>query len=185
PGESSVVPVDMPLFQWKGLTFNNKQVVFPTPSACINQFENVLRSYNLDIEANWRRLLPKQLAIGTNACLKLYLKDHEKASWEQVKKAIKEKYRVSDTTLKNRAVNKLLGIYMKSRETIDQFTDRFLILKQRSGIVDEHTLSHCYIKAMKKEVSKDVKLFISMSNNAKKHTLDYAIQKVKAKFETL
>ncbi|KAI8978489.1 hypothetical protein BDB01DRAFT_837412 [Pilobolus umbonatus] len=100
PWESSIVPVDMLLFQWKGLTFNNKQVVFPAPTACINQFENVLRSYNLDIEANWQRLLPKQLAIGTKAWLKLYQKNHDKATWEEVRNAIKEKYGVSDTTLK-------------------------------------------------------------------------------------
>ncbi|KAI7899975.1 uncharacterized protein BX663DRAFT_413217, partial [Cokeromyces recurvatus] len=57
-----ITPVDLPFFQWKGYVRDSSKPIFPTVDICLQNFEKVLRTYSLDLDKNWFRLMPMCLS---------------------------------------------------------------------------------------------------------------------------
>ncbi|OBZ84416.1 hypothetical protein A0J61_07534 [Choanephora cucurbitarum] len=55
--QTGYVPTNLPYFQWKGYVVDRNHSIYSTPDECVREFENILNSYSLSVEGNWRRSL--------------------------------------------------------------------------------------------------------------------------------
>ncbi|KAL9536918.1 hypothetical protein MBANPS3_012253 [Mucor bainieri] len=60
--ETTLVPAETPLFQWRGHVFNKHKPNFKSVEDCLDQFERVLFSHSMSLEDNWRRIVPARLS---------------------------------------------------------------------------------------------------------------------------
>ncbi|CDH61212.1 predicted protein [Lichtheimia corymbifera JMRC:FSU:9682] len=55
-----VVPQVLPVLQWTNNVYDKSKLVFGSVEECLNRFEDVVVSYNQDMDEAWGRLLPRR-----------------------------------------------------------------------------------------------------------------------------
>ncbi|CAM0138732.1 unnamed protein product, partial [Umbelopsis sp. WA50703] len=134
---SNVVPRNLPLFQWENQVSVPGAPVFVDINTCIMNFTDVMRSHNLDLDANYLRVLPPLLA-GTirlwfqdflTQFRELYQKD---PSWLQFSTTMQERYGLNVQEERNRCARELNAIIMDEGESLESFIDRFNNLRRRA-----------------------------------------------------
>ncbi|KAL9536370.1 hypothetical protein MBANPS3_012695, partial [Mucor bainieri] len=89
----TVVPVGLPLFQWKGQVKDEKREVFADIEECLGRFEDVLRQHTLDFNLHWYRLLPPCLPSELREWLTEYIKISEgPVAWSTLRTAVTARY---------------------------------------------------------------------------------------------
>ncbi|EIE84133.1 hypothetical protein G6F46_013303 [Rhizopus delemar] len=59
--QPTVVPQNLPLFQYTGNVENSALPVYKDIVECISHFEDILFAYRLDVQVHWQRLIPFSL----------------------------------------------------------------------------------------------------------------------------
>jgi hypothetical protein len=89
-GATKDVPIELPYFQWKDHIFRKCTTIFASPDACLKHFENVLLSHVINLEADWKRLIPSKLSTW----FEKLLFDKPTINWSEFKIQLNEKYGV-------------------------------------------------------------------------------------------
>lgn len=135
--QSNVVPPNLPLFQWEGHCFNSKAPIFVDVTACLQKFEDVMFSHNLDYDTNFKRLVPACLSTSQRTWYEQYLASLGETrltsvTWVMFKLAITDHYGLTVDEDRSSAAVALIDIEMAKNESIDSFIDRFNNLRRRA-----------------------------------------------------
>ncbi|KAG2215661.1 hypothetical protein INT45_002764, partial [Circinella minor] len=77
----TIVPTDLPLLQWTGNVYDGSKSVFSSIHECLDRFEDIIESYNQDIDTNWCYLLPRMLSPEQRSWFIDHLKPHAALNW--------------------------------------------------------------------------------------------------------
>ncbi|KAG2189534.1 hypothetical protein INT46_009679, partial [Mucor plumbeus] len=184
-GESSLVPSDTPFMQWKGHKFNTKKFIFQSMDACLTQFEDVLESRSIDVEANWKRIIKPKMSTGMADWTRKLIEQYPSISWGQFKLKLKAKYSVSEAEEKKAALNKLKNLKLEKCDNLEEYIDKFINLKDLAGIKEDTSLTDYLLKGLEMDLYSPVSLNISQSRHKEKDTLDYAISQLRSVYDLL
>ncbi|KAL9558991.1 hypothetical protein MBANPS3_000646 [Mucor bainieri] len=121
----TVVPVGLPLFQWKGQVKDEKHEVFADIEECLGRFEDVLRQHTLDFNLHWYRLLPPCLPSELREWLTKYIKVYEgSVAWSTLRTAITARYGVPKEQLQFERIREFLKCKKTASESIDDLEDQ-------------------------------------------------------------
>ena len=184
-GESSLVPSDTPFLQWKGHKFNTKKFIFQSIDACLTQFEDVLESRSISVEANWKRIIKPKMSTGMASWTRELIERYPSISWGQFKSKLKAKYSPSEAEEKKAALNKLKNLKLEKCESLEVYIDKFTTLKDLAGVTENTSLTDYLLKGLDVDLYSPVSLNISQSRDKEKDTLDYAISQLRSVYDLL
>ena len=184
-GESSLVPSDTPFMQWKGHKFNTKKFIFQSIDACLTQFEDVLESRSISVEANWKRIIKPKMSTGMASWTRELIEKYPHISWGQFKSKLKAKYSPSEAEEKKAALNKLKNLKLEKCESLEIYIDKFTTLKDLAGVTENTSLTDYLLKGLDVDLYSPVSLNISQSRDKEKDTLDYAISQLRSVYDLL
>ncbi|KAL4209287.1 hypothetical protein CU097_007728 [Rhizopus azygosporus] len=123
-------PKEVPYFQWVG--------------ACLDNFEDVIFCYQLDINTNWYHLMITHIDPDQHLLLRQFLESSGKptsaVTWDEFKSALFQNYGLTFQYHKIKANEELHSLHFKEhKETIEQFLDRFHALRIRLDAADTGT----------------------------------------------
>ncbi|CEP12809.1 hypothetical protein [Parasitella parasitica] len=183
--ETTLVPGETPLFQWKGHVFNKNKPIFRTVEDCLDQFERVLFAHQLSLEDNWRRLVPARLSTSMARWYAQYLSHSQFESWSRFRLEVSNKYGKSQHNIKEEAREKLEHLLYDKSKSFESFIENFQELKSQAEITDEDCLVRYLFKALPRELTRATKFYLNNNTDKGKITADFAIEKVVATFEAL
>ena len=105
--ESSLVPSDTSFMQWKVHKFNIKKIIFQSIDACLTQFEDVLESREISVEANWKGTIKCKMPTCMASRICGLIEKYRNISWDQFKSKLMVKYSPSEVEEKKAPLNKL------------------------------------------------------------------------------
>ena len=166
-----IVPSQIPFFQWSGNVYDGTRTVYSTLKTVLNKFEDVLLTYQLNLDDHWRRLLPLGLSTEIRAWLSDFTTEQPNANWNSFKDAIIAQYGVTQDAEQEAAASELLALNMSQHQSIESFIDRFQDIKRRSGITDPSILCPRFITALPTSLSDPVTVALATSPRAIKRNL--------------
>ena len=175
--ENAIVPSSLPLIQWRGGPIQNENaIIFENVNAALCKFVAIIQSYGLNVNWHFKRLLPTCLNVRMNAWLSEYIKCHQNACWEDVKNAMIEKYGVLNDKMQQTATNKLINVKMYQSEDIDEFIDRFNVLRSEARVFEEHMLCQFYLSALPPRLSQQLSMFNATASEKKRNKIKYLME---------
>ncbi|KAG2189718.1 hypothetical protein INT46_002651, partial [Mucor plumbeus] len=180
---NTAVPIETPYFQWRGHTFMNKKFIFSNVDACLTQFENVLESRAMNVETNWKRIIKARMSTGMANWAKEVIKKNNMITWNQFKLLLKSKYSCSEAEERKAAVNQMKSLKLSKFDSIEAFLEKFMELKEQSGITEDTLLVDYLLKGLNHEMYTQVNLLISASRDQDKNTIDAAISYLRSVYE--
>ncbi|KAG2210722.1 hypothetical protein INT45_013566, partial [Circinella minor] len=134
---SSVVPAKLPMFCWEGHDNIPGEHIFEDIKTCLTRFTDVMNCHNLDLDANFLRLLPAQLTSNTRVWFEGYLSKFRSAyqtnpTWLQFSAAFQARYGLNAQEERNNCARELNNISMFRGESLESFIDRFNSLRRRA-----------------------------------------------------
>ncbi|KAF1800697.1 hypothetical protein FB192DRAFT_1343595 [Mucor lusitanicus] len=179
---TTVVPGKAPYFQWEGMVFNENRVSFKTIEDCVERFESVLTAYRVEIEDNWRRILPTGLS---GSVAKWYASFGEITLWEEFKTIVIKKYGRSQADTKDEAREKLENLIFRKGLLPTVFLEEFQNLKTAADIKDEDCLVHYLFKTLPKDLSAATKFYINKAASKAEIDINFVISRAVATYEAL
>ncbi|KAG2208999.1 hypothetical protein INT47_011139 [Mucor saturninus] len=160
---SSVVPRNLPKFCWEGHNHVEGAPVFIDIKTCLRNFTDVLRSYNIDFDANYLRIMPPQLSDPARGWFEDYLTTFRKVkqadpTWHEFVVAFQERYGLNAQEERNNSARELNNITMLRGETLDDFIDRFNNLRRRAvgQILPDSVLAEKFLAALPDNLAEQV-----------------------------
>ncbi|GAA5802206.1 hypothetical protein HPULCUR_007668 [Helicostylum pulchrum] len=164
---SNVVPRNLPLFQWENQVSVPGAPVFVDVNTCIMNFTDVMISHNLDLDANYLRVLPPLLA-GT---IRLWFEDfvtqfrklyQQDPSWIQFSTAMQDRYGLNVQEERNNCARELNSIMMYEGENLESFIDRFNSLRRRAvdQVLPNSLLIERFLLALPRKVAEYINVAI-------------------------
>ncbi|GAA5796304.1 hypothetical protein HPULCUR_001674 [Helicostylum pulchrum] len=179
PSVHAVVPVQLPYFQWTGHVYDSTRTVFPTLKACVNKFEDVLNTYQLDFNDHWCRLLPLCLSFdclfGKCAWLAEFTSEFPEATWSDFRVALNNQYGITQDADQEAATTDLLALFMSRHQPIETFIDKFQDLKRRSGWTDPSSLCLRFVSALTVELATQVHVALATAPVTTKRNLSFVM----------
>ncbi|KAG2193534.1 hypothetical protein INT47_009585 [Mucor saturninus] len=134
---SSVVPVKLPMFCWEGHDNIPGEHIFEDIKTCLTRFTDVMNCHNLDLDANFLRLLPPQLTSNTRVWFEGYLTKFRTVfqvdpTWARFSAAFQARYGLNAQEERNNCARELNNISMLRGESLESFIDRFNSLRRRA-----------------------------------------------------
>ncbi|KAK4519471.1 uncharacterized protein ATC70_009707 [Mucor velutinosus] len=182
---NSIVPPDTPYIQWKGHKFNNKKFVYPTMDACLQQFQDVLESRGVSIEANWKRIIKPKMSTGMSAWTREIIQKYPEITWGQFKSKLKVKYSPSEAEERKAALNKLKTLKLDNCDNLEDFIDRFNSLKDLAGVKENTSLVDYLLRGLDIDLYGPVSMGISQARSRGSDTLDFAISQLRSAYDLL
>ena len=185
-GQLSVVPSNLPLFQWEGHVFNAKAPIYVDVTACLQKFEDVMFSHNLNYDTNFKRLIPACLSTSQRTWYDQYLSSlgelrFQTLTWSMFKTAITEHYGLTVDEDRSSAAVALTDIEMARNESIDVFIDRFNNLRRRA--VDQcppaSVLINKFLSALPSHLQDKVTVSKATLEKSRKNNIEVIISLVK------
>ncbi|CEP16520.1 hypothetical protein [Parasitella parasitica] len=137
--QSFVVPRNLPLFQWENQAIDEKLGLVFTDNVkmCLQNFEDVMVSSNLDLDTNYWRVVPPLLAQSIRIWYTGYMEQFKKTkqrlpTWTEFLYAIIERYGINIYDERASCARELNAISMNPDESIESFIDRFNDLRKRA-----------------------------------------------------
>jgi hypothetical protein len=183
--ETTLVPNETPLFQWRGHVFNKNKPIYQTIEDCLDQFERVLFSHRMSLEDNWRRLVPARLSTNMARWYAKQVANGQFASWTEFRTRASNKYGKSQGNIKEEAREKLEHLLYDKNNSFESFIEHFQELKGQAEVTDEDCLIRYLFKALPQELTRATKFYLNNNADKMKITADFAIEKVTATFEAL
>ncbi|GAN11883.1 hypothetical protein MAM1_1192d11505, partial [Mucor ambiguus] len=180
--EEVLVPGEAPFFQWSGMIFDENKAHFKTVEDCVERFERVLTAYRVDVEDNWKRILPARL-VG--AVAKWYAGLGEVSTWEEFKKLLIQKYGRRQADIKEEAREKLEHLNFRENKDFGKFIEEFQELQAAADIKDEDCLVRYLFKALPEDLAKSTRFYINNATNNGEVSIKFAIEKVVATYDAL
>jgi hypothetical protein len=132
------VPKGLPVFQWDTKVSDKSARIFENPDECCKAFEKIIFTNGMDINNEWQRLItPCLWSEDLNNFRDRQFKKNENCSWEEFKKALVAEFGKNAQQLADEANEKIMGIKMKSYETLEEFIERFNKYRNRSEFKDD------------------------------------------------
>lgn len=173
---SFLVPSSLPWIQWKDHFFNRKAAVYDTPLACLDIFELVLDAHGLGLDQHWRRLIKPRLSSSMLAWLKTV---DQSFSWLQFKEKVISKYGLSPAQEKAEAKLKLQQLRIKRNESINEYVDRFNVLREKANVVDTTELVKALLAPLPHALNEAINIHVLLCDDPNKDTVEYTIEKLK------
>ncbi|KAI7875071.1 uncharacterized protein EV154DRAFT_486803 [Mucor mucedo] len=150
------VPAGIPfLFQWKSHVLSTKRRVFKNIEACVEEFENIVATNDMNLDTNWARLLPGCLSEPMKKELQINHLDNKKyARWNQIRDTLIRAYGKDINEAKSETSNKLFAISMKENGTVGDYNMRFKHCQAKSGVIEESTVVRLYKKGLANHLQK-------------------------------
>ncbi|KAG2206572.1 hypothetical protein INT47_008589, partial [Mucor saturninus] len=113
--KSSIVPVKLPMFCWEGHDNIPGEHIFEDIKTCLTRFTDVMNCHNLDLDANFLRLLPPQLTSNTRVWFEGYLSKFRSVfqmdpTWSQFSAAFQARYGLNAQEERNNCARELNNI---------------------------------------------------------------------------
>ncbi|KAJ8651495.1 hypothetical protein O0I10_012949 [Lichtheimia ornata] len=153
-----VVPQDLPTMQWTGNVHDKNKLVFGSVEQCLNRFEDVVGSYNQDMDEAWGRLLPRMLSPEQRSWYDDNLRPYVHLPWSFARKTLIKKYGIHDGERQSQAMFDLLHMAMGTNESVEYYTDRFNKTRREAGLDDNLAIAAVYTKSLVPELYKHVRL---------------------------
>lgn len=161
--ETTLVPNETPLFQWRGHIFNKNKPVYRTVEDCLDQFvERVLFAHRLlGLEENWRRLVPARLSTNMARWYAKCMAIGNFTSWRNFRIAVPNKYGRNQADIKEEAREKLEHLlYDDKANSFELFIENFQELKAQAEITDEDCLVRYLFKDLPRELAQATKCYV-------------------------
>ncbi|OAD08490.1 hypothetical protein MUCCIDRAFT_105456 [Mucor lusitanicus CBS 277.49] len=182
---NKLVPSDTPYIQWKGHRFNGKKYTFLTMDACFSQFQDVLESRGIEIEANWKQIIkPKMSTTGMASCTCELIAKYPAITWGQFKSSLKAKYSSSEIEEQKAFLNKLKTLKLDKCSSLETCIEKFLALKDLADVKNADTLIEYLLRGLDIELYEHVFLAVSRAPKESK-TLDFAISELRSVYYLL
>ncbi|KAL0582279.1 hypothetical protein ABG067_007868, partial [Albugo candida] len=183
PRTSSVVPRGLAAFQWDGQVVDRSLgQVFTDVKLCIQHFQDVMNSYNLDLDSNFLRVLilpPLLHSYSMRAWYGDFLttfkeKYQRNPTWNEFTTAIIDRYGKNIHEERAACARELNEIRMNSGESIEAFNDRFNNLCRRAvdQILPSSVLLDVYGKALPAGLYREVALATATLPEAEKNDIN-------------
>ncbi|KAJ8651227.1 hypothetical protein O0I10_013309, partial [Lichtheimia ornata] len=153
-----VVPQDLPMLQWTGNVYDKTKLTFGSVEECLNRFEDVVRSYNQDMDEAWGRLLPRMLSPEQRSWYDDNLRPYVHLPWNFARKTLIKKYGIHDGERQSQAMFDLLDMAMDPKESVEYYTDRFNKTHREAGLDDNLAIAAVYTKSLVPDLYKQVRL---------------------------
>ena len=175
----TIVPRDMPLFQWEGQVFNRSRQVFADIKACIQNFEDIMISHCLSIDANYLRLLPTLLSPTARIWFDDFVTTFRSTTaalptWSDFSIAIIARYGVNSHEERVNSARELNQISMHPGESIENFIDRFNTLRRRAvdQVLPNSILIDRFCEALPTAIYEKVDVAVTPLGESKRSDLD-------------
>ncbi|EIE91421.1 hypothetical protein RO3G_16132 [Rhizopus delemar RA 99-880] len=165
--QPTVVPQNLPLFQYTGNVENSALPVYKDIAECIRRFEDILFAYRLDVQVHWQRLIPFSLTHPQRSWYD-ELRVKKNLSWATFKEQLTLKYGIESTEAQAHASRELLTISMQPDESVEKYTDRFLKLKREATPVADDFLAILFVNSLPGSLQNHVNMaIVSLDQEAK------------------
>lgn len=179
--EEVLVLGEAPYFQWSGIIFDESKAHSNNVEDCLERFERVLTAYRVDIEDNWKRILPARLVVG--AVARRYAGLNDIATWSQFKDLLIQKYSRRQADIKEEARENLEHLSFREAQNFNKFIEEFQELQVAADIKDEDCLVWYLFKALPEDLANSTKFYINNATNNGEITIKFAIEKVVATYD--
>jgi len=171
---NSIVPSDLPLFQWSGRVKDEKKEVFADIEECCRRFSDKLTSYQLDLDQHWYRLLPPCLPGDLRNWLNEFIKaTGSTVSWATLKGAIIGRFGTPKEQLKFERIREFLRCTKENEESVDGFVERFKGLRARADITDKCIVAMVFFDAFPKDTARLLMVAMSQAPESSFYDIDY------------
>lgn len=153
-----VVPQDLPMLQWTGNVYDKTKLTFGSVEECLNRFEDVVGSYNQDMDEAWGRLLPRMLSPEQRSWYDGNLRPYVHLPWNFARKTLIKKYGIHDGERQSQAMFDLLDMTMDAKESVEYYTDRFNKTSREAGLDDNLAIAAVYTKSLVPDLYRQVRL---------------------------
>ncbi|KAG2213212.1 hypothetical protein INT45_001555 [Circinella minor] len=170
----TIVPTDLPLLQWTGNVYDVSKSVFSSIHECLDRFEDILESYNQDINVNWCRLLPRMLSPDQRSWFIDHLKPHAALDWLFACKTLINKYGIQDADCQAQYMQELFSLRMGRDDSVELYTDWFHKLRREAGCEDNRVMAALFINLLLPELGQHVTLGQAHLSPDKRATIDHA-----------
>ncbi|KAI8967658.1 hypothetical protein BDB01DRAFT_840352 [Pilobolus umbonatus] len=182
--QSSVVPNNLPLFQWEGCASVPTAPVFGDVAACLQKFQDIMFCHNLNYDTNFLCLIPACLTTQRSwfdVFLSGFDLSRRPPTWSEFKRAMTEHYGLTVDEDRTVAGVELTDISMNRHKTYDAFIDRFNGLRRRA--VDQCPPNSVLVKKFLNALPLDLQDRIAVSRSSlekpKKNNLEHIMGLVK------
>ena len=171
---NAIVPTDLPLLQWTGNVFDQSKVIFSSVQECLDRFEDIVESYDQDLNAVWCRLLPRMLSPNQRSWFVSHLKPQANLPWSFARKTIVGKYGIQDAERQAQFTQALFNLRMGRDESVEAYTDRFHKIRREAGLEDSRVTAALYVNSLLPELSQHVSLGQAHLTADKRESTDQA-----------
>ena len=151
--KSPVVPKDLPVFQLRGQHRHDKRRdSYDSAESFLDDFEVHLAAYELDIEENWRRLIPMTCDANRRAWLLSTMKKQEITNWNSFRVEV-ERYFTSPYTIFYRR-HRIRTMKQSKNQSLREYSNKLQEYAVKYGIPNNQDLVFNYLCSLNHQYRK-------------------------------